>query len=415
MSETVLVIGAGHAAGQLVSTLRHKGYDGRIVLAGEEPWVPYQRPPLSKKYLSGELQQSRLYFKPPGFYEDAEVDLRLSNRVTVLDTAARRAELESGGSIDWDHCVIATGSRVLRLQAPGADLPGIHYLRTIDDVDAIRAHFAPGARLVVVGAGYIGLEVAAVAAVAGLDVTVLELAGRVMSRVVSPPVSDFYEAEHRRHGVRLRLGEGVSGFEGDGRVEAVVTAAGERVAADFVVVGIGIEPVTELAANAGLACDDGILVDEHCRTRADGVYAVGDCTRHPNGVYGRQLRLESVHNALEQAKTAAAGICGERAPYNQVPWFWSDQYDLKLQIAGLSEGCDQTVIRGDPGDPGARSFACFYLAEGRLLAVDAVNSPREFMLSKPLIAARATPPVEALADPGISLKDLHTVDGGDHQ
>src|SRR6056297_3169395 len=400
MSETVLVIGAGHAAGQLVSTLRHKGCDGRIVLAGEEPWVPYQRPPLSKKYLSGELERNRLYFKPPGFYEDAEVDLRLSTRVAALDTAARRAELESGGSVDWDHCVIATGSRVLRLQAPGADLPGIHYLRTIDDVDAIRAHFAPGARLVVV------------AAVAGLDVTVLEMAERVMSRVVSPAVSDFYEAEHRRHGVHLRLGEGVSGFAGDGRVEAVVTAAGERVAADFVVVGIGIEPVTELAANAGLACDDGILVDEYCRTRADGVYAVGDCTRHPNGIYGRQLRLESVHNALEQARTAAAGICGEAAPYNQVPWFWSDQYDLKLQIAGLAEGHDQMIIRGDPA---ARSFACFYLAQGRLLAVDAVNSPREFMLSKPLIAAHATPPAQALADPGVSLKDLQSVGAGDRR
>jgi 3-phenylpropionate/trans-cinnamate dioxygenase ferredoxin reductase subunit len=403
MSETTLVIGAGHAAGQLVSTLRQRDYDGRIVLAGEEAWVPYQRPPLSKKYLAGELERSRLYFKPPVFYEQAGVDLRVSTRVTALDTGGRRAELEDGGSVDWDHCVIATGSRVLKLQSPGADLPGIHYLRTIDDVDAIRAHFAPGARLTVVGAGYIGLEVAAVAALAGLDVTVLEMAQRVMSRVVPPVVSDFYEAEHRRHGVKLRLGEGVSGFEGEEAVTAVITAAGERVPADFVVVGIGIEPVTELAAAAGLACDDGILVDEYCRTRADGVYAIGDCTRHPNGIYGRQLRLESVHNALEQAKTAAAGICGDALAYNQVPWFWSDQYDLKLQIAGLSEGHDRLVMRGDPAQ---RAFACFYLAGGRLLAVDAVNSPREFMLAKPLIAAGATPDPDALADPDVSLKDL---------
>lgn len=403
MSETVLVIGAGHAAGQLVSTLRHQGYDGRIVLAGEEPWVPYQRPPLSKKYLAGELERSRLYFKPPGFYEDPQVDLRLSTRVARLDTDARRAELEGGGDIDWDQCVIATGSRVLHLQVPGADLPGIHYLRTIDDVDAIRARFVRGARLTVVGAGYIGLEVAAVAAAAGLEVTVLEMAERVMSRVVPPAVSDFYESEHRRHGVNLRLGQGVSGFDGDARVEAVTTAAGERVATDFVVAGIGIEPVTEIAAAAGLACDDGILVDEYCRTRVDGVYAIGDCTRHPNSIYGRQLRLESVQNALEQARTAAAGICGEPVAYNQVPWFWSDQYDLKLQIAGLSEGYDQIVTRGDPA---SRTFACFYLAEGRLLAVDAVNSPREFMLAKPLIAAGATPAPEALADPGVSLKEL---------
>ncbi|MEJ2602138.1 MAG: FAD-dependent oxidoreductase [Gammaproteobacteria bacterium] len=403
MSETALIIGAGHGAGQLVSSLRQKGYGGRIVLVGEEPYVPYQRPPLSKKYLAGEFERVRLYFKPPGFYEEADVDLRLRTRVTALDPASRQVVLDDGEAVDWDHCVIATGGRVLRLPAPGADLPGIHYLRTIDDVDGIRQRFTAGARLVVVGAGYIGLEVAAVAAAAGLDVTVLELADRVMSRVVSPAVSDFYAQEHLRHGVKLRLGEAVAGFEGGEAVTAVVTAGGERVRADFVVVGIGIEPVTELAAAAGLACDDGILVDEYCRTGADGIYAIGDCTRHPNGIYGRLLRLESVHNALEQAKTAAAGIHGDAAPYNQVPWFWSDQYDLKLQIAGLAEGYDQLVMRGDPA---ARSFACFYLAGGRLLAVEAVNSPREFMLAKPLIAAGAMPPIGALADPDVSLKDL---------
>lgn len=403
MTETVLIIGAGHGAGQLVSSLRQKHYPGRIVLVGEEPYVPYQRPPLSKKYLAGDFERSRLYFKPPAFYEEAHVDLRLATRVTALDTGARRAVLEGGDAVAWDHCVIATGSRVLRLPVPGARLQGIHYLRTIDDVDAIRRHFAAGARLVVAGAGYIGLEVAAVAANAGLDVTVLELADRVMSRVVSPAVSDFYAQEHLRHGVKLRLGEAVAEFEGEDAVAAVVTAGGERVPADFVVVGIGIEPVTELAEAAGLACDDGILVDEYCRTAAERIYAIGDCTRHPNRIYGRELRLESVHNALEQAKTAAAGICGDAAPYVQVPWFWSDQYDLKLQIAGLAEGYDQLVMRGDPAE---RSFACFYLSEGRLLAVDAVNSPREFMLSKPLIAAGATPAVGALADPDISLKDL---------
>lgn len=403
VKETALVIGAGHAAGQLVSSLRQKGWEGRIVLVGEEPWVPYQRPPLSKKYLAGELERSRLYFKPPAFYEEAGVELRLSARVTGLDTAARRAVLADGGEIGWDHCVIATGARVLRLPVAGAGLSGIHYLRTIGDVDAIRARFAAGSRLAVVGAGYIGLEVAAVAVSAGLTVTVLELADRVMSRVVSPAVSDFYAQEHLRHGVQLRLGEAVAGFEGEGEVGAVITAGGERVPADFVVVGIGIEPVTDIAAAAGLACDDGILVDEYCRTAAEGVYAIGDCTRHPNGIYGRDIRLESVHNALEQAKTAAAGICGDAPPYNQVPWFWSDQYDLKLQIAGLAEGYDQLVMRGDPA---ARSFACFYLAGGRLLAVEAVNSPREFMLSRPLIAAGATPPAGALADPDVSLKDL---------
>lgn len=403
MTETVLIIGAGHGAGQLVSTLRQKRYGGTIVLAGEEPYVPYQRPPLSKKFLSGEMELERLYFKPPSFYEDDSIDLRLGSRVAELDCEGHTATWQDGSILSWDRCVIATGSRVRRLAVPGEGLGNIHYLRTIDDVIAIRPHFVPGARLVVVGAGYIGLEVAAVAAAARLEVTVLEMADRVMSRVVSPPVSEFYADEHRRHGVRIRMEESVSGFEGVGAVSSVVTASGESVAADFVVAGVGIEPVTELAEAAGLDCADGILVDECCRTSAPDVFAIGDCTRHPSRLYGRRLRLESVHNALEQAKTAAAGICGEQAPYDQVPWFWSDQYDLKLQIAGLSQGYDQMIMRGDTD---ARSFACFYLTKGRLIAVDAVNSPREFMLSKRLIAERATPSPGDLADPEVSLKEL---------
>ncbi len=403
MDERLLVIGAGHAAGQLVSTLRHKGYPGRILLVGEERYVPYQRPPLSKKFLAGELDLARLYFKPGSFYDEAGVDLRLGERVASLDVATREATLSGGERLGWDRCVIATGSRVRRLAVPGAALEGVHYLRTIDDVLGIRHAFRPGARLVTIGAGYIGLEVAAVATEAGLRVCVLEMAERVMSRVVSPTVSDFYAEEHRRHGVELKLGEGVTSLDGGDAVTHVVTASGERVPADLVVVGVGIEPVTGIAEAAGLACDDGIEVDENCRTSAPDVYAIGDCTRHPSRIYGRRLRLESVPNALEQAKTAAAALCGEDQPYDEVPWFWSDQYDLKLQIAGLSEGHDQMVIRGRPAD---RSFACFYLAGGRLIAVDAVNSPREFMLSKRLIAEGATPATDALADPEVSLKSL---------
>ena len=402
-AETLLVIGAGHAAGQLVSTLRHKGYAGRIVLVGEEGYVPYQRPPLSKKFLAGELDLARLYFKPAAFYAEARVELRLGERVESLDVAVREAVLSGGSRLHWDRCVIATGSRVRRLPVPGATLPGVHYLRTIDDVLGIREGFRPGARLVTIGAGYIGLEVAAVASAAGLDVSVLEMADRVMPRVVSPTVSEFYAVEHRRHGVELRLGEGVTALEGDRTVSRVVTASGERVPAELVVIGVGIEPVTELAASAGLDCDDGIEVDEYCRTSAPHVYAIGDCTRHPSRIYGRRLRLESVPNALEQAKTAAASLCGEEQPYDEVPWFWSDQYDLKLQIAGLSEGHDQMVIRGDPAE---RAFACFYLAGGRLIAVDAVNSPREFMLSKRLIAEAVRPDPGALADPDVALKSL---------
>ena len=404
MAETVVIAGAGHAAGQVVATLKQKKHAGRIVLIGDEPYLPYQRPPLSKKFLAGEMPAERLYFKPASFYADDAVEVMLDTRVAALDADAKTVTTADDTVIAYDKLVIATGSRVRKLPVPGADLAGVHYLRTIADVDALRAEFDSGSRLVVVRAGYIGLEVAAVSRQLGLDVTVIEMADRVMSRVVSPPVSEFYEREHRGQGVDLRLATGLSEFVGeDGRVTAVVTAAGETLPADFVLVGVGIEPVTELAAGAGLAVDDGIVVDDHCRTSAADIYAVGDCTRHPNAIYGRELRLESVHNALEQAKTAASNIVGDDISYAQVPWFWSDQYDLKLQIAGLSQGYDETVLRGDPA---ARSFACCYLADGILIAVDAINAPRDFMQAKPLIAARTRPDLAQLANMYVALKDL---------
>jgi 3-phenylpropionate/trans-cinnamate dioxygenase ferredoxin reductase subunit len=256
---------------------------------------------------------------------------------------------------------------------------------------------------VIVGAGYIGLEVAAVCCQHGLTVTVIELADRVMSRVVSPNVSDYYQLQHTERGVKLLLSTGLAGFEGKRRVRKVLTNTGQELPADFVVVGVGILPNTELAEAAGLECDDGIVVDDRCQTADPDIFAIGDCTSHPNAIYGRQLRLESVHNALEQAKTAAGNICGIESHYSQVPWFWSDQFDIKLQIAGLSEGYDEVVLRGDPS---GGSFACFYLADGVLIAVDAINSPREFMQSKTLIASGARPDPQKLADPEIPLKDL---------
>ena len=403
MTRTVVIAGAGHAAGQVVATLRQLSFPGRIVLVGEEPYLPYQRPPLSKKYLAGELPAERLYVKPASFYDLPQIERRLETRIERIDREAGCVVTDGGATIAYDRLVIATGSRVRRIAVPGSDLDGIHYLRSISDVDGIRAAAVPGARIVIVGAGYIGLEVAAVCRQLGLDVTVLELAERVMSRVVSPPVSDFFAALHERRGVSLRLATGLAAFEGNGRVAAVVTAQGDSIPADLVVVGIGIVPNSELAANAGLACDDGILVDEYCRTGDADVYAVGDCTRHPSAIYDRPLRLESVHNALEQARTAASHICGNEVAYSQVPWFWSDQYDVKLQIAGISAGYDAVVLRGDPA--GSR-FACFYLSAGNLIAVDAVNSPREFVQSKPLIEQRAAIPPEQLADPDIALRDL---------
>jgi 3-phenylpropionate/trans-cinnamate dioxygenase ferredoxin reductase subunit len=403
MLKRVVIAGAGHAAGQAAATLRQKKFGGEIVLIGDEPYFPYQRPPLSKKYLAGEMQVERLHFKPQSFYADAHIEVRLETRVTAISRADKRLSLSSGDSIDYDKLILATGATVRRLALPGVDLGGVHYLRTIQDVSAMRPDMAPGRRIVVVGAGYIGLEVAAVACQAGLSVTVIEMADRVMSRVVSPRVSEFYESEHRRHGVELLLSIGINGFSGNGRVNAVNLTSGKQLPADLVLIGIGIEPEVDIAKQAGLEINNGIVVDDRCRTADPDIYAIGDCTFHPNGLLGRSIRLESVHNALEQAKTAATNICGEESRYNQVPWFWSDQYDLKLQIAGLSQGYDQTVIRGDPA---ARSFSCLYLRDGALIAVDAVNRPKDFMQSKPLIASHAPVDAALIASDDVALKDI---------
>jgi 3-phenylpropionate/trans-cinnamate dioxygenase ferredoxin reductase component len=404
--KNVVIAGAGHAAGQVVASLLQKKFDGHIALFGEEPWYPYQRPPLSKKFLAGEMPAERLYYKPPGFYSVPNVDVQLDTRITAIDRTTQTVSTAAGRTIDYDYLVIATGSRPRELPLPGIDRNGIHYLRGIDDVNGIRADMDRGSRMVIVGAGYIGLEVAAVAAQLGQDVTVVEMEDRVMSRVVSPELSRFYQDVHSANGVKLRLSTRIKGFEGsedNGRLNGVVLDDDSKIPADTVVIGIGIVPNIELAADAGLDVGNGIVVDDHCRTSDPHIYAVGDCTWHPNDILGIELRLESVHNALEQAKTAADNICGGDASYAQVPWFWSDQYDLKLQIVGLSQGYDEVVIRGDPA---SRSFACLYLHEGTLIAVDAVNSPKDFVQSKSLIAAHAKIDPTLLADTGIALKDM---------
>ena len=403
MTDNIVIAGAGHAAGQIIASLRQLKFAGKIVLVGDEPWLPYQRPPLSKKFLAGEMAPERLFVKPPGFYDDPQIELRLDTTVVAIDREARQLGLADGDSIAFDKLILALGSRARKLAVPGAELQGVYYLRTIADVEAIRSTLETRRRLVVIGAGYIGLEVAAVARQRGLDVTVVEMTERVMSRVVSPEISDFYQIEHTNQGVAFRLGTGVAELTGKRRVKAVVTSSGEEISTAFVVVGIGIEPNIELAADAGLDVDDGIVVDDRCMSSDPNIYAVGDCTRHPNSIYGRQLRLESVHNALEQAKTAASNLCGKEIRYSQVPWFWSDQYDLKLQIAGLSDGYDDVVIRGNPAE---KSFACLYLKDRRLIAVDAVNAPKEFVQSKPLIENHALMNIEKLADAEIALKDL---------
>ncbi len=402
MTHQTVIVGAGHGAGQVVASLKQKGYDGRITLIGDEAYLPYQRPPLSKKFLSGDLPAERLLFKPPAFYED--VDVRLEQRVERIDREANTVTTSAGETLEYDTLVLATGSRVRKLACDGVELEGIHYLRDISDVDAIRADMPEGARVAIVGVGYIGLEVAAVARSLGYSVTVLEMADRVMSRVVSPDVSAFFDRVHRERGVDLRLTTGLVAFRGEqGRVTGIETNSGEIVEADVVVVGIGIQPNDELARDAGLDVNDGIVVDDHCRTSDAAIYAIGDCTRHPNGVYGDALRLESVHNALEQAKTAADNIAGGDASYSQVPWFWSDQYEFKLQIAGLSTGFDDVVLRGSPDDG---SFSCVYLRDGRFIAIDCINSPKDFMQSKAVIAGLPRIPRETLADTGMSFKEI---------
>lgn len=403
MTEQVVIAGAGHGAGQVVATLKQQKFDGHIVLIGDEPYLPYQRPPLSKKFLAGEMPPERLYFKPASFYDDAQIEQRLGTRVESINREDSSVSCSDGTSVHFDKLVLATGSRVRRVQVPGSELDGIHYLRGIADVKAIRADIETARQLVIIGAGYIGLEVAAVARQLGLDVTVVEMAERVMSRVVSPEISAFYQQQHKEHGVHLLLSTGLESFHGDGRVQSVTCTDGQYLLADLVVVGVGIVPNTELAEAAGLDTNDGIVVDDRCQTSAENIYAIGDCTRHPSATYRRSLRLESVHNALEQAKTAASNICGVASHYAQVPWFWSDQYDLKLQIAGLSQGYDDIVLRGSSEE---RSFSCLYLKDGQLIAIDAVNAPRDFVQSKALIEKHASIDKALLADSSVMLKDM---------
>jgi 3-phenylpropionate/trans-cinnamate dioxygenase ferredoxin reductase subunit len=405
MSERVVIVGAGHAAGQAAASLRQKGYTGEIIMAGDEPYVPYQRPPLSKAYLAGKLKLERLYFKPENFYPEHDIDVRLSTRVESIDREARTVRLGDGEQLAYSKLILCTGSRVRELPIPGNDLNGVHYLRSISDVKDMQAAFKPGAKIVIVGGGYIGLEVAAVAVGRGLEVTVLETEERVMNRVVAREISQFFQDMHTEEGVKVELGRRVQAINGnkDGAVESVSCADGFTVSADLCVIGIGILPNKELAENAGLSCSNGIVVDEFCQTSDPDILAAGDCTLHPNSILGRNLRLESVHNAVEQGKTVAANICGEPVAYAQAPWFWSDQYNVKLQIVGLSDAYEQFVIRGNPS---TRSFAAFYLREGKLIAVDAVNSPREFMLGKKLIAAGAAFDIEQLADESLDFKEL---------
>lgn len=400
--ERIVIIGAGQAGAQAVASLRADGFTGPITMVGDEPYLPYQRPPLSKAYLQGKLERERLFLKPEAFYTEAHCELILGNAAQSIDRAAKEVVLADGRKLPYDKLLLATGSRVRRINIPGADLPGIHYLRGIADVDRLRPAFQPGAKLVVVGGGYIGLEVAAVARKADLDVTVIEALDRVMARAVSPRISAFYQDVHTQAGVHFHMGTSVKAFEGAGKLEAV-RADGKLYPADIALVGIGIMPNMELAKEAGLACDDGIVVDRNCTSTTDpSIYAAGDCTKH-YGRDGNPIRLECVQNAIDQAKHAALAMAGKPTTYSEVPWFWSDQYDLKLQIAGLAWPGDELVLRGDPA---ARKFAIFHLRKGAVAAVEAVNAAPEYLIGRKLIADGTHVAPERLADTTIPIKNI---------
>ncbi len=400
----IVIVGAGHAGGSAAALLRQYGFDGEVVLIGEEPVAPYQRPPLSKALLKGEGEEEDLLLRPADFYVEQNIQMRLGQTVTAIDRAGKQVVLSDGETVAYDTLILATGSTARKLDVPGADLTGVLELRTLVDARRLRAAIKPGVRLAVVGGGYVGLEVAASARALGAEVVVIEREARLLARVASEVLADFMHDAHSRQGVTLLTGRTVVAFQPgeDGSVAGVTLDDGQSLPADLAIVGVGGVACEGLGAAAGLTCDGGVVVDETARTSDPHIYALGDMTRRPVPVHdGRIVRLESVPNALEQAKQAAAAITGRKPPPPEVPWFWSDQYDLKLQMAGLSDGADRKVVRGDPTGPG---FAVFHLAGDRLLCVEAVNAPAEFMGGR-LVIAKATPvDAEKLADPSVSMK-----------
>ncbi|MBU4434141.1 MAG: FAD-dependent oxidoreductase [Alphaproteobacteria bacterium] len=400
----VVIIGAGHAGGSAAAFLRQYGHTGPIVLIGDEPLLPYQRPPLSKAWLKGEADAESLSLKPAEWYAEAGVSLRLGGVATRIDRADRLVFLASGETVPYDYLILATGARARALTIPGADLEGVMALRTAADAERLKRSLGPDKRLAVVGGGYVGLEVAASARALGSHVMVIERESRVLARVACEMLSDFFQTYHGRRGVGFALNAGVEAFEGEnGHVTGVRFTDGRIVACDVALVGVGAIPNDELAKAAGLDCANGVVVNLEARTADERIFAIGDVSHRPLPLYDRQFRLESVPNALEQAKQAASAIVGRPGPAPEVPWFWSDQYDLKLQIAGLPFDADRIVVRGDVA---AAKFAVFHLKGDLIQAVEAINAPPEFMAGRQLIAKRTPVSVEKLVDTTISMKDV---------
>jgi len=400
---TFVIVGAGHSGGRAAEAMRQLGFEGGIVLIGAEPHLPYERPPLSKELLQTAGGEGFTPIRDRAWYDEQKIDCRLSVAATAIDPDRKSVTLANGESIAYDKLLLTPGVAVRRLDVPGGDLANIHYLRTIDDSRAIEALLADGPPAAVVGGGFIGLEVAASARKRGCDVTVIEAADRLMARGVIPAVSDTFLALHREHGVDVRLNAGVERFEGNGRVERVVLADGTAIAVNLVVVGIGVVPETGLAETAGIEIDNGIVVDAHCRTSVPDIYAAGDATSHFSPHYDRHIRLESWENAQNQAIAAAHNMCGEDFVHTGVPWMWSDQYDVGLQVAGVPAEWDTVVYRGDPN---ARDFLAFQIADDELVGVIAVNRPRDMRFARRLIGSNKPADPNALADEGTALRDL---------
>ena len=378
-NEPIVIVGAGQCGLKATETLRQQGYGGDLVLIGEEPHAPYQRPPLSKAFLKGEMGLERLMLKGDDFYEKFNVDARASTHVGQVDAAARKLLLTDGGTVGYSRLLLATGTRSRRIPVPGFDLDGVHFMRTIADVQAISAALEPGVRIVIIGGGYIGLEVAAALRSFDYQVTVVEGMERVLQRVVCEQLSSYFHRIHTGHGVDIHVNARLEAIEGGARVERVRLGDGAVIGADLVLMAVGAEPVSELAQSAGLAINNGIEVDQTCKTRDPHIWAAGDCASFYSSRYDRHIRLESVQNAIDQGKHAAGAMLGAGDAYDPVPWFWSDQYDIKLQIAGLSQGYDRTETDGDEAE---NAFSIRYYQGDRLLCVDAVNAPRAHMLAR---------------------------------
>ncbi|WP_011297643.1 MULTISPECIES: NAD(P)/FAD-dependent oxidoreductase [Cupriavidus] len=398
-SSTVVIVGAGQAGLQAATSLRQAGFDGRIRLVGDEPCIPYERPPLSKSYLAGETGLDGLWLRPEMFYGKERIELELGQTATAIDRQTRQVELASGRKVAYDRLVLATGARFRPLSVPGAELDGVLPLRTLADADALRPRLAEAREVVVIGAGFIGLEFAAVARKAGVAVHIIEMTQRLMGRVVSEQTSRFYTRAHRDWGSAFLFGTGVARILGNRRVSGVETSDGRTLPADLVLIGIGVVPNTEIAAAAGLAIDNGIIVDQNLASTDPTIFAIGDCANYPSR-FGR-CRLESVQNAVDQGQAVAAAIVGESIPYDKVPWFWTDQADLKLQIAGITAGHDRSVLRGDPE---SRSFSVFFFRDGTLIGVESINRPADHVVARRLLLADPRLSPEQAVDPDFDLR-----------